>query len=163
MNFKERFVYDPLKDLIGKGGFSRVYKAFDRKFDMYVALKLYYANQSLDEKYSFSSEIRKAIQLNHPNLIRYIDSDNFEGTNSIGEIENVEYCTMELADLGDMKTLFDEKQDIQTFTKIVSDILKGLSYLHKQKIPIIHRDLKPSNILLKNDYNGFRQKLPILT
>ncbi len=159
MTFKERFVYDPLKDLIGKGGFSRVYRAFDRKFDMYVALKLYYANSTLDDRYSFTSEIRRAIQLNHLNLIRYIDSDSYEGSNSLGEAETIDYCTMELADGGDSRNFFSQKQDEKKLKRILVDVLKGLSYLHNQRSPIIHRDLKPSNILLKSEYNGIVAKI----
>src|SRR5258708_6041730 len=36
-----RYEYNPTTGLIGKGGFSRVYKAFDKKLNRWVALKIY--------------------------------------------------------------------------------------------------------------------------
>ena len=157
MAFKDRFIYDSKTDLIGKGGFSRVYKAYDKKYEMFIALKRYYSSGNFDERYCFSSEIKKAIRLNHPNLIRYYDSDSFEITNELNETEIVEYCTMELADMGDFRSFLATKPDDPSLKKIICDILNGLSYLHSQNI--IHRDLKPSNILLKSDNNNIVAKI----
>ena len=41
MNFRERYLYDPKTDLIGKGGFSKVYKAYDSIMNRTVALKFF--------------------------------------------------------------------------------------------------------------------------
>lgn len=58
------------------------------------------------------------------------------------------WLIMEYANLGNMTSLIQtygplEEQTIAVYAK---QTLKGLEYLHKQKI--IHRDIKPSNILL---------------
>jgi serine/threonine protein kinase len=45
-------------------------------------------------------------------------------------------------------------------SQIFIQILEGVNYLHKQKLPLIHRDLKPANILLKKDEaKGFCVKI----
>ncbi|MBK8679272.1 MAG: hypothetical protein IPN25_11585 [Sphingobacteriales bacterium] len=41
MDFRQRYQFDALKDLIGKGGFAKVYKATDTLRKRTVALKFY--------------------------------------------------------------------------------------------------------------------------
>jgi serine/threonine protein kinase len=46
----------------------------------------------------------------------------------------------------------------QIFIQII--LIKGVNYLHKQKVPLIHRDLKAANILLeKFEVNGICFKI----
>lgn len=45
MNFKERYHYNPAVDLIGKGGFARVYKAKDTLLEREVAIKVFNASE----------------------------------------------------------------------------------------------------------------------
>ena len=89
-----RYQYDPKKDLIGKGGFSRVYKAHDKKLNRWVALKIYKTN-NLAEKYSPIAEIQRVINLEHPNICRYIDIEEFEKEDAFGESETLQVCVLE--------------------------------------------------------------------
>jgi len=41
MTFQERYKYNPTTDLLGKGGFARVYKANDTLLDREVAIKVF--------------------------------------------------------------------------------------------------------------------------
>jgi formylglycine-generating enzyme required for sulfatase activity/serine/threonine protein kinase len=143
MDFKSRYEFDPKTDLLGKGGFSKVYRANDVLLERVVALKFFTANAS--DKYQVLSEIKKVIRFEHPNLCKYYDVAVLNSNNIVGEVERTEVGIMEYLDAGDFKTYIKKHPD--TIDKLLVDILQGLSYLHRQGI--VHRDLKPQNILIK--------------
>jgi serine/threonine protein kinase len=146
-----RYEYNPQSDFIGKGGFSKVYKAYDKKFQRWVALKIYKTND-LAERYSPMAEIQRVIDLDHPNICRYIDFDEVEKEDSFGEKEIVQVGVMELLNGGNFLKYYTDKKDLIIFKKLLTDVLHGLGYLHKKGI--IHRDIKPANILIKETESG---------
>jgi serine/threonine protein kinase len=146
-----RYEYNPRTGFIGKGGFSRVYKALDRKLDRWVALKLYKSSDSAD-RYSPFAEIRRVINLDHPNICRYLDIEEMEKENAFGEKEVMQTCVMELLDGGNLHEYYAAHSTDEVLKKLLTDVLKGLEYLHKNGI--IHRDIKPANILIKETYDG---------
>jgi serine/threonine protein kinase len=147
MNFKQRYSYNVNTDLLGKGGFARVYKAYDQLLERYVAIKVF--NVSKENKGSVLKEIRQAIKLIHPNLICYYDVAIMDNENAFGEEEQIEIGVMEYANFGDLKSYVRRNPDFKVLVKLLTDVLQGLSYLHSKGI--IHRDLKPQNILLHKD------------
>ncbi len=146
-----RYEYDPQTDLIGKGGFSRVYKAFDNKFKRFLALKIYKTSE-FSERYGPTAEIHRVIELDHPNITRYMDIDEIEKEDSFGQRETIQVCVMELLEGGNLAEFYNTHKDLYVFKKLLTDVLYGLSYLHKNGI--IHRDIKPANILIKNTVDG---------
>ena len=70
--FRKRFTYDQQKDLLGKGGFGEVYKAYDNEDHIYVALKMRQA--TADDKYNLISEFKRFKKLNHPNIVNHIEA-----------------------------------------------------------------------------------------
>lgn len=146
-----RYEYLPVTDLIGRGGFSRVYKAYDKKLSRWVALKIYKTND-LSDRYSPFAEIRRVINLDHSNICRYLDIEEMESVNPFGETEKIQVCVMELLDAGNIAEYYKLHPDPAILKKLLLDILKGLSYLHKKGI--IHRDIKPANILIKETMEG---------
>ncbi|MEO6670249.1 MAG: protein kinase [Ferruginibacter sp.] len=147
-----RYSYNPLTDLIGRGGFSRVYKATDQKLGRLVALKIYKTNEFSD-RYSPIAEIRRVVNLDHPNICRYLDIEEIEKINPFGETEKIQVCVMELLDSGNLSEYFNQcGKNIDTFKKLLEDLLHGIAYLHKNGI--IHRDIKPANILIKKTIEG---------
>lgn len=144
MNFRQRYKFDPEKDLIGKGGFARVYRAQDVVRERTVALKFYMGLTS--DKYDIINEINRMDDIVHPNLIRYYDADIIDSVNSFGEKERTQVGIMEYANAGDISNFYKQDQPISVSKNIILDILRGLQYLHMQGIA--HRDLKPKNILL---------------
>ena len=88
MSFQERYKYNPAKDLLGKGGFARVYKATDTRLDIEVAIKVFNATDK--GQYTLIEEIKKAIKLQHPNLLRYYDVAIVENNNALGEVDTLQ-------------------------------------------------------------------------
>ena len=138
MNFKERYNYNPKTDLIGKGGFSKVFKAKDTLLDRDVALKVFTSETA--GKYDLIKEIQKVINLNHPNLCRYFDVAVLDNVTAFGEEEKVQIGVMEYLEAGDLRQYYSKHND--SLKKLLTDVLRGLAFLHKKRI--IHRDFKPA-------------------
>ena len=144
MTFQERYHYNPSTDLLGKGGFARVYKAKDVLLEREVAIKIFNVNDQ--NHYTVVEEIKKAIKLIHPNLLQYYDVAVVENTNALGESDVLQVGIMELANAGDLKEFVKHNPGSPIIFKLLNQVLNGLEYLHNKGI--IHRDLKPQNILL---------------
>ena len=61
---------------LGEGGIARVYRAYDPRFDRYVALKILKASKLADPAVvaRFLDEARNAGPLSHLNIVRFIGS-----------------------------------------------------------------------------------------
>ncbi len=147
MTVKKTYEFNPETDLIGKGGFGKVYKAQDVNLDMVVAIKKYTGD--LPAKYSLFEEIKRVIQLNHPNLVRYYDAFELEEASMFGDRTQV--GVMEYINGGDLTGFIKSNPSEALLTSVFEGIMHGLKYLHSKNI--IHRDLKPENILIKKE-NG---------
>jgi hypothetical protein len=159
-SFRKRFTYDPQKDLLGKGGFGDVYKAFDNEDQIFVALKI--AHASADDKHNLINEIKRFKKLNHPNIIKHIEAYevNTGGFDIHGRPIINHVGVLEYADKGTLADFLKSKTPIgfrQTIEDLAHDIIDGLAYLHSQNI--IHRDLKPTNILIFSDGDKLRAKI----
>lgn len=136
--------------LLGKGGYSEVYKAYDLKAHIYVACKIHQLdinwNEQLKDNY-IKHTIRENQILNtisHKNIVKHIDTI---------EINNNSFCTvLELCNGCDLWQYLKERKRIsEDETKIiVKQILDALKYLCTLKNKIIHYDLKPQNIIFHN-------------
>ena len=70
-DFRRRYDYKP-SDLLGEGGFAQVYKAYDKQFLEYVALKFY--NKGEKGKYDVLHEMKDTRTFSHKNIIRVHDA-----------------------------------------------------------------------------------------
>ncbi|CAH8383266.1 unnamed protein product [Eruca vesicaria subsp. sativa] len=136
-----------LLNLLGKGGFSEVYKAYDLVNHRYVACKLHGLNAQWSEEKK-QSYIRHAMReydihkdLVHHHIVRLwdtfrIDLDTF--------CTVLEYCSGKDLDavLKATPNLPEKEARI-----VIVQIVRGLVYLNKRSQKIIHYDLKPGNVL----------------
>ncbi|KAE8727655.1 Serine/threonine-protein kinase TOUSLED [Hibiscus syriacus] len=136
-----------LLNLLGRGGFSEVYKAYDLVEHRYVACKLHGLNAqwSEDKKQSY---IRHAIReynihktLVHHHIVRLWD---------IFEIDQNAFCTvLEYCSGKDLDAVLKATPVLpeKEARIIIVQIFQGLVYLNKRAQKIIHYDLKPGNVL----------------
>lgn len=125
---------------IGKGGMATVYLAKQINTNQLVAVKILKEESASDLEFvkRFFREARITAQLDHPNIIRVIESNYSAGTS---------YIVSEYIDGGDLRTLMnDRKITLRKKLRVINKIVDALDYAHQQGI--VHRDIKPSNILL---------------
>ncbi|MBL4703668.1 MAG: protein kinase [Flavobacteriales bacterium] len=155
MDFNERYTYDPKKDQIGTGGFSKIYKGYDSLREEEVALKFF--SGDVKEKYGIMAEAKRLLKLNHPNVIKFHDLDSVEFTDFHNQKERILVGILEYVDGGDLKQAIGQQLTESAKLEIVEGILKGLKYIHKKGL--IHRDIKPGNILLSHEDDAIVAKL----
>uniref|UniRef100_A0A8C9ZHW1 non-specific serine/threonine protein kinase n=1 Tax=Sander lucioperca TaxID=283035 RepID=A0A8C9ZHW1_SANLU len=136
--------------LLGRGGFSEVYKAFDLTEQRYVAVKIHQLNKNWrDEKKEnyhkhACREYRIHKELDHPRIVKLYDYFSLD-TDSFCTV--LEYCEGNDLDFYlKQHKLMSEKEG----RSIIMQIVNALKYLNEIRPPIIHYDLKPGNILLVN-------------
>jgi eukaryotic-like serine/threonine-protein kinase len=123
---------------LGSGAFGDVYLARHRYMGL-QAMKIFSKRESpdaLEEAYLLT-------KLNHPNIVRMFEANEFQV-----EEESYGYFTMEYVEGG---TLANYKNATSAFASklyLAAGLLSGLAYAHSQNPPIIHRDISPSNILV---------------
>uniref|UniRef100_A0A8C1NWN8 non-specific serine/threonine protein kinase n=1 Tax=Cyprinus carpio TaxID=7962 RepID=A0A8C1NWN8_CYPCA len=139
-----------LLHLLGRGGFSEVYKAFDLTEQRYVAVKIHQLNKNWrDEKKEnyhkhACREYRIHKELDHPRIVKLYDYFSLD-TDSFCTV--LEYCEGNDLDFYlKQHKLMSEKEA----RSIIMQVVNALKYLNEIRPPIIHYDLKPGNILLVN-------------
>ncbi|XP_060950349.1 serine/threonine-protein kinase tousled-like 2 isoform X1 [Limanda limanda] len=136
--------------LLGRGGFSEVFKAFDLTEQRYVAIKIHQLNKNWREEKKENyhkhacREYRIHKELDHPRIVKLYDYFSLD-TDSFCTV--LEYCEGNDLDFYlKQNKLMTEKEG----RSIVMQIVNALKYLNQIRPPIIHYDLKPGNILLVN-------------
>jgi AP2-associated kinase len=142
--------------LIAKGTFSNVYEGSSDTHKSSIAVKHMSFNtsqQSAYEAYVKEVAILEEVE-SHPNIVKLIDKKELADENTIEIVLILEYCIQNLRWVIERRRLKGASGLPETFIlKILYDITKGMSYLHKSDPPIIHRDIRVSNILLGSDGN----------
>ena len=131
-----------LLEMLGRGAFGVVYKVKNERGELFAVKKLIETGQN--EKH-VEGEIKiVGEKLNHDNIVLLEESFQEKALMFYTKYIVMEYCNG--GDLGDY--MVKHKPDLSTRFDFMTDIARGVCYLHAQGI--IHRDIKPENILLKN-------------
>ncbi|CAL9768296.1 unnamed protein product [Musa acuminata subsp. burmannicoides] len=141
-------------NVLGVGGFGRVYKGFipedlrEGLQVLQVAVKVHDGDNSHQGHREWLAEVIFLGQLSHPNLVKLI------GYCCEDEHRVLVYEFMARGSVESnlfSRVLLPLPWSIRM--RIALGAAKGLAFLHEAKKPVIYRDFKTSNILLDQEYN----------
>ncbi len=133
-----------IEKIIGEGGMAIVYLACNEKSGEKVAIKFLKEEfvQRPNIRKRFLAEARNLTQMNHPNVIKAIDT--IDAGDIVGFVmEHIEGVTLEDF-ISNFSPLVDE-----VIEPILNQMIEAVNYVHSKGL--IHRDIKPSNFMLSNN------------
>ncbi|MFO0869211.1 MAG: protein kinase [Pirellulales bacterium] len=124
---------------LGRGGFGRVYAAWDPELEREVAIKLLSETSGADaDGWDLRQEARKVASVSHPAIVPVYD---------FGEQQGEFYIVSRLiAGQSLAQRLTADRCSHATAIRLAARIADGLQHAHEAGL--IHRDVKPANILL---------------
>ena len=133
-----------IREILGQGGWSIVYKGVHETLNFPVAVKMLKHNMAMDPDFQekFRNEAKTIARLNHPNIVKVYD---------IEELYRTVFIVMEYLEGYTLEYLMEHmpKPSLAGMVDIILRICTGLEYAHKQGI--VHQDLKPANIFMHSD------------
>lgn len=141
----ERYRID---SVLGQGGMGVVYRAWDKRLEVPVAVKEMALQAELDPEQNaqlreqFRREARTLARLNHPHLVRVTDFFSVGGA---------EYLVMDFAEGENLVAWICQSGPLpedQVLT-LAGQLLDALAYCHRNQV--YHRDVKPQNVIICPD------------
>ncbi|KAL1329258.1 hypothetical protein HN51_046388 [Arachis hypogaea] len=137
-------------EILGKGAFKTVYRAFDEVEGIEVAwnqVRIDGLLHTVDDLAKLYSEVNILKSLNHENIITFYDSWVDDKQHTVNMIT-------ELFSSGNLRQYRQKHKyvEVKAIKGWARQILQGLAYLHSHKPPIIHRDLKCDNIFVNGNH-----------
>ncbi len=133
-----------IERLLGRGGMSSVWQAYDEELGRPVAIKLLHARrlESAESVDRFEREARTLALLTHPGIVTVIDR---------GETDGRPFIVCELVNGRDLheRIALEGRLPIAEALAIAVQVAGALAYAHERGV--IHRDVKPHNVLLTAD------------
>ncbi|KAK8567261.1 hypothetical protein V6N12_005857 [Hibiscus sabdariffa] len=136
------------KNIIGEGGFGRVYIGYINPHSMSAAKPDTGKAVAIKVLRRRGNELRFLNRLNHPNVVKLVGYCN-EGDHRIVVYEYMCKGSLDAHLLRENYTELNWSRRI----KIAIGVARAVDYLHSCATPVIHRDLKASNVLLDADFN----------
>ncbi len=133
---------------LGQGGMGAVYRAWDTRLNVAVALKEMVPQPGLDAqtlaqmRAQFGQEATVLARLNHPHLVNVTDFFEEEGK---------VYLVMRFIEGESLASRIAREGPIPEAQVVVwaQQLLDALDYCHSQGV--LHRDIKPQNIIIRAD------------
>jgi len=133
-----------ITDIIGRGGYSIVYKGLHTGLQMPVAIKMLRHDLAMDETFlaGFQNEARIIAGFSHENIIKVFD---------IEERFKTVFIIMEHVEGRSLKEMLEGLQKIPSASTVdyLVQSLAALDYAHRKGI--LHRDINLTNIFVLND------------
>jgi serine/threonine-protein kinase len=144
--------YEMVK-LLGQGGMGSVILARQYSTGKFVAIKTLLPEVAVSEQSlkRFMREIEVAAQLQHPNIVSYIEHGTHKG---------VVYLVTEFVQGMDASKLAKSKGGrlpVNEVVQITAQTLDALAFAHQRGF--VHRDIKEQNILVNGTYPQYISKL----
>ena len=141
----ERYGYQ-LGDILGKGSYAVVRKAYSRRHKRYVAVKIICKKKAPEDFLSkfLPREIKVLKKLQHPHVLSLIE---------VIETNTRMYIITDLAESGDLLEFIRKNGAVAEAQakRLFKQLVLGISYVHSQDV--VHRDLKCENLLLDKEKN----------
>ncbi|CAK9199564.1 unnamed protein product [Sphagnum jensenii] len=127
---------------IGRGSFSTVYEARDRRGGALCAVKMSKREfRGREDRVRYMREIQSVACLaEHPNVVKYFRS---------WQQDSHFYIQMELCEAGNLRTLLDSLSEPLLESQVwryIEQVAAGLDHIHNHGV--LHLDIKPENIFV---------------
>ena len=139
-----------LLESLGSGGMGRVFRAFDRVEERWVAVKVLFSRERPGPAHPLSAEYEAWSRLRHPNIVEAYELGRAER----GPIEaGTPYLVLEsFRGLPADRALVAGATSHGDLELLAGDLLDALGHVHRHGL--VHRDLKPGNVLVGRARRG---------
>jgi len=140
--FQNRYRLD---SFLGRGGMADVYKVWDQKKAVYLAMKILHSDLSEDRLFlrRFKREAETLSRLQHPHIVRYYGFET-EGRIAFILMDYIEGISLRTR-IFDLERPFSNPEMLE----IIQPVCSALHYAHQSGV--VHCDIKPANIMLQKN------------